>query len=238
MSFKAPSNLGSCDYPGCGITGCRSSVCLSPSWDMFPFCFLPFSCSQVQTSPFTWISCKELVNHCIKYCLESLLLLFSSQSKSSCWIKLVPEQNSSPGWDAALLRIEMLMLRMGLTCPTCRSSRSSSCTRLQGGMPGKRDFSEMKKAPEISLCAEQGVAAGSRRMGQRRRAEGGFCAKIILVSAHRFQRRAEKRAGGASGSFLTFPRCRGGRQPEPVFHSRCACASLPPSQRSLLSLGM
>lgn len=90
---------------------------------------------------------------------------------------MVPEQNSSPGWDAALLRFEMLMLRMGLTCPTCRSGRGSSWLGYREECLGKGTSVRGKKLRELSLCAEQGVAAGSRRMGQRRRAEERFCAK-------------------------------------------------------------
>lgn len=57
------------------------------------------------------------MNHSIKYILESSGLLFPSRSKSSCWAKLGPEQNSSSGYDVALLRFEMLTLTMGLSLP-------------------------------------------------------------------------------------------------------------------------
>lgn len=120
----------------------------------------------------------------------------------------------------------------GADLPYFRSGRGSSWLGYREECLGKGTSVRGKKLRELSLCAEQGVAAGSRRMGQRSRAEEGFCAKIILVSAHRFQRRAEKRAGGASGSCLTCPRCeRGGSREGACVHIPVCRVSLPPFPR-------
>lgn len=73
------------------------------------------------------------------------------------------------------------------------------------------------------------AAGGWVREGEPRK---GFVPKIILVSAHRFQRRAEKRAGGASGSCLTCPRCeRGGSREGACVHIPVCRVSLPPFPR-------
>ena len=42
-----------------------------PLWDMFPFCWSPRTCSLVQTSQFTWLACKEFVDHHVECFLEN-----------------------------------------------------------------------------------------------------------------------------------------------------------------------
>lgn len=79
------------------------------------------------------------------------------------------------------------------------------------------------------------AAGGWVREGELRK---GFVPKLFWCQHIGFREELKREQGGASGSCLTCPRFRGGQQPQAYVQLPVCCASLPPSQGSLLSLGM
>lgn len=156
------------------------------------------------------------MNHRIKYFPESPGPLFPSWSKTSRWPKLGPEQNSSPGHDAALLRFEMLTLRMltlrmGPSLPYLQK-QPWQLLRLAAGRNACKKGSSIawKKTRSMRSAFVQNrvlllAAGGWVREGGLRK---GFVLKLFWCRHIDFIEEEKGERGGVLGSCLACPRCR------------------------------